>query len=389
MSTVEKSSSAEAGKAGESQAPAVETASSQQPAAVAPAPTPAPIPVLGTTSPTSAALEPNYTIAIDDTENFQTDYTSSGSDYDSLYGSDSGSATTSLTESVKNYRYHNGRRYNAYGTQYFIPNDDVQQEQLDLFHHVFLLRLQGKLFLAPIENPQKIMDVGTGTGIWAIQVAEDFPEAAVMGNDVSPIQPNWVPPNVSFEVDDFNEPWLQTPESYDFIHSRDCHAAVSNWPEFVKNAFHILKPGGWYESQEHTVEITADDGSVPEDNILKDWVRDLSDAFERIGKTCHAHPYIDKWMEETGFINIKKQYFKLPIGTWPKDPIDKEIGAFNLVNMLDATEGFTNAVYTRVLGRGNEEVAQTIKDIRKNLKNKSFHMYFRFCVTYGQKPEEH
>lgn len=373
MSTTEQSSSAEAEKAGGSQA--VETSAQQPPAAE-----------VATTSLQTAA-EPTYTIAVDDGGVSHTDYTSSGSDYDSLYGSDSGSATTSLTESVKNYKYHNGRRYNAYGTQYFIPNDDVQQEQLDLFHHVFLLRLGGKLFLAPIENPQKIMDVGTGTGIWAIQVAEDFPEAAVMGNDVSPIQPNWVPPNVSFEVDDFNEPWLQTPGSYDFIHSRDCHAAVSDWPDFVRNAFHVLKPGGWYESQEHTVEITADDGSVPEDNILKDWVRDLTDAFDRIGKTCHAHPYIDKWMEETGFINIKKQYFKLPIGTWPKDPVEKEIGAFNLVNMLDATEGFTNAVYTRVLGRDNEVVAQTIKDIRKNLKNKNFHMYFRFCVTYGQKPE--
>jgi ubiquinone/menaquinone biosynthesis C-methylase UbiE len=31
------------------------------------------------------------------------------------------------------------------------------------------LLLDGKLFLAPISpNPQKVIDVGTGTGIWAM-----------------------------------------------------------------------------------------------------------------------------------------------------------------------------------------------------------------------------
>lgn len=29
--------------------------------------------------------------------------------------------------------------------------------------------LKGKLNLAPIENPQSVIDIGTGTGIWAIE----------------------------------------------------------------------------------------------------------------------------------------------------------------------------------------------------------------------------
>ncbi|KAF3938958.1 hypothetical protein ABW19_dt0202388 [Dactylella cylindrospora] len=312
------------------------------------------------------------TIEVDDSSS------NAGTEYDSLYSSDHGSATTSLTESVRNYKYENGRRYHAYKEgSWLVPNDEIQQEQMDLFHHVFLLRLKGKLFLAPIEHPQKIMDVGTGTGIWAIQVAEEFPEAAVMGNDVSPIQPSWVPPNASFEVDDFNEPWLQTPGSYDLVHERDCHGAVTDWAAFAKNAFKVLKPGGYYESQEHTVEITTDDGSVPEDNILKEWCTNLIDAADKIGRTCIVAPKIKGYMEDAGFVNIKQEYFKLPIGTWPKDPLEKEIGAFNLVNMLDATEGFTMALYTRVLGKSVEETTQDIKDIKKNLKNKGFHMYFQ------------
>ena len=45
------------------------------------------------------------------------------------------------------------------------------ERALDLQHHLFLLTFHGKLFLAPInENPLHILDVGTGTGIWALDV---------------------------------------------------------------------------------------------------------------------------------------------------------------------------------------------------------------------------
>lgn len=34
-------------------------------------------------------------------------------------------------------------------------------------HHMFILTLNDKLFMAPINNPKRVMDVGTGIGIWA------------------------------------------------------------------------------------------------------------------------------------------------------------------------------------------------------------------------------
>lgn len=43
---------------------------------------------------------------------------------------------------------------------------------MDMFHHTYLLLLGGELFLAPIKNSQRVLDLGTRTGIWAIQFAE-------------------------------------------------------------------------------------------------------------------------------------------------------------------------------------------------------------------------
>jgi methylase of polypeptide subunit release factors len=36
-------------------------------------------------------------------------------------------------------------------------------------HQLFGLTLDGNLHLAPVKNPGLVLDMGTGTGIWAIE----------------------------------------------------------------------------------------------------------------------------------------------------------------------------------------------------------------------------
>lgn len=37
-----------------------------------------------------------------------------------------------------------------------------------MIHELFLVLLHRKLYLAPIKNPRRVIDLATGTGIWAI-----------------------------------------------------------------------------------------------------------------------------------------------------------------------------------------------------------------------------
>lgn len=54
---------------------------------------------------------------------------------------------------------------------YYLPNDEVELDRLDFMHQLMLLLLHNKLHFAPIERkPIRILDVGTGTGIWAIDM---------------------------------------------------------------------------------------------------------------------------------------------------------------------------------------------------------------------------
>ena len=80
-----------------------------------------------------------------------------------------------------------GRQYHAYkaGT-YHLPNDANEQDRLDMQHHLYRIALDDQLFLAPMvdTNVRNVLDVGCGTGLWAIDVAESLPEAKVVGFDL-------------------------------------------------------------------------------------------------------------------------------------------------------------------------------------------------------------
>lgn len=108
---------------------------------------------------------------------------------------------------------------------------------MDMTHHVFTLLLGGKLYLAPVpDNVKNVLDVGTGTGIWAIDFADTFPEASIIGTDLSPIQPSWAPPNVSFEVNDCCDPWVFHTK-FDYVHVRAMYGSVADWSAFYAEVF--------------------------------------------------------------------------------------------------------------------------------------------------------
>lgn len=64
-------------------------------------------------------------------------------------------------------------------------------------------------------------------------MADAHPEATVIGIDLSPIQPSWIPPNLKFEVDDYNMDWLDQ-DKYDLVHARELLGTVPSWLEMYR-----------------------------------------------------------------------------------------------------------------------------------------------------------
>ncbi|KAJ9191445.1 hypothetical protein DTO166G4_7755 [Paecilomyces variotii] len=308
-------------------------------------------------------------------------------DSNSDYYSDGASDLTSLSSSVQNYVYENGRRYHSYREgKYVLPNDEKEMERLDFVHHLFTLTLHGDLYKSPLKNPQSVLDLGTGTGIWAIDMADVHQSASVVGNDLSPIQPKFVPPNCEFIVEDFEEDWSYPDNHFDFIHGRTLSGSVKDWKELLATAYRHTKPGGWVEFHEGTIGAESDDGSLKEDSRILSYLKLIREQSEKAGRSMDVVDNLGPWMKSLGFENVKVEIYKVPWGPWPKDARLKEIGKFQLCNMMEAVSAYGLALLTRGAGYTQEEAEIFLALVRREITNKSLHCYNKIYCVYGQKP---
>ncbi|KAF7585875.1 hypothetical protein BBP40_009950 [Aspergillus hancockii] len=298
-------------------------------------------------------------------------------------------ASTSLRSTILQYEYRHGRRYHsAHAGNYHFPNDEAEQDRLDVVHHIYYRVLNDRLFLAPIDPAGKrILDIGTGTGVWATHLGDEFPSAtAIVGNDISAIQPQWVPPNVRFYVDDVERDWIET-EEYDYIHCRYMAGSIKDWPRLIRQCYENLKPGGWLELQESINTLYSEDGTLPPDCYTVKMMDALKEACLRIGQTMDPAPHMKGWVEDAGFTSVDEQTFPLPLGSWPKDQRLKEIGRFNAVNFVEGVDAFTASLLPEVLGWRQEEVIVLNAGVRREVMAKTMHALFDFLVIVAQKPD--
>ncbi|KAF2100116.1 S-adenosyl-L-methionine-dependent methyltransferase [Rhizodiscina lignyota] len=298
-------------------------------------------------------------------------------------------STKSLRDSIFNYIQENGRTYHSYmAGSYMLPNDLAENERLDLAFYVYKVLFGGRNIFAPLNAPIKIMDLGTGTGKWAIEVAREFPNAQVIGTDLSPIQPEWYPANVKFIIDDASEDdWMMPPNSISYIHTRTMLGSFTDFRDVVRKAFRYVEPGGWFESQEVYPSIYCDDGTMPADWPLLRWAKLHDEAAMNMGRPLRIANKLKRWYTEAGFVDVKEEVFKVPINPWPKDPQFKLIGRFHERNMLDGLQGFSLAFFHRGLGWTKEEIEVYLVDVRKALQDKRVHAYQKVYVVWGRKPE--
>ncbi|TVY70907.1 Secondary metabolism regulator LAE1 [Fusarium oxysporum f. sp. cubense] len=345
-------------------------------------------------------------------------------DDDSALGEDFASSTASLTSSILEYRKFQGRTFNSgkYETEYFAPNDERQKESIDISHHYLMLLLDGKLSLVPsaddleassscfsnvlleltiyrrylISEPGPVSDALDNThnrkvaddqiGIWAIDFADQYPNAEVIGTDLSPIQPDWVPPNVRFELEDATSNWTWSNDSFDFVHMRYLIGAIADWGALFKEAFRCCKPGGFVESVEVNPTFLSDDETASDLMAVQTWNKLFREASKAFGRSfCEIEGDVEL-LAAAGFVDLQVTDFKVPVGGWAKDSKLRQVGQFLRATIENDLEGYTLMAWQQILGWPKDEYELFLMDMRKALRDKKVHSYIRVRFINARKP---
>ncbi|OGE55745.1 hypothetical protein PENARI_c004G10368 [Penicillium arizonense] len=275
-----------------------------------------------------------------------------------------------------------------------IPSDEQSFESYEAGHLVDLILEsdeENPLFKAPIRYKEaQILDIGTGQGNWAIDVADFLPQSTVRGVDLFPPPVTWVPPNCILEVDNILEQWTWN-VPLDLIHMRGMTGSFEphEWDRVYKQCYDNLKPGGWIEQLEASPYVLCDDDSLPADSILHTWGPNFTHCCIRAGRPIDTIDVMAGTMRKAGFVDFHEKEYKWPIGPWPRDQKYKEAGTAHYQHWLSGMEGWCMWLLTKY-GAPNpwskDEVTVYVAKLRAEIKNPRYHIYQRARRVWARKP---
>lgn len=156
------------------------------------------------------------------------------------------SSAFSMASSKYNFHWENGRLYQDYRSSHPFPYDDIAQENERVLHAMIECILEDKLIAAPVDADglRNVLDVGTGMGLWAEDVADRFPDCEVVAVDMVPHEDS-VRPNCEFLCFDVVQDWIfNRPVNFDLIHIRCLFASLppDHWPQLYKQCLECVAP---------------------------------------------------------------------------------------------------------------------------------------------------
>jgi SAM-dependent methyltransferase len=199
---------------------------------------------------------------------------------------------------------------------YVLPRHPGELNRLDVQHYALRGAL-GRNYIAPVERPVRILDVGSGSGQWAYNLCEEFKEAFVVGLDLELSLSPW-PDRYGFVRSNLLQGLPFADDRFDFTHQRLLFSGIplQSWPPAVKELVRVTRPGGWVELAEGAPWI---DQAGPSAERLCELLRQLARMLG-LDSTGFVFRSLQRYLEEAGAKEIQVQSLAVPIGTWGGDP---------------------------------------------------------------------
>ncbi len=295
-----------------------------------------------------------------------------------------GSATTVVAEAQGEFSpaMMVAGRLRTVGVPYALPRDTEEVNRLDFQHYMLRYAFQG-LYAAPVDQPASILDVGTGTGRWAMEVAQIFPQARVIGLDVTPPPADQRadqgldirPPNYTFMPGNMLEGLPIADNVYNYVHMRLLFTAIpaDRWPFVISELVRVASPGGWIES----VESGNLQQTGPAFGRVQGW---LNQVLARRGVEIDAGKEVGHMLAAAGLANVKSFTINLPTG-----PYGGRLGTMMAQDILSAFNALRGLVTSSGLA-SEADFEQTMAAARVELNAPDCHTVTPFYIAYAQKP---
>ena len=316
-------------------------------------------------------------------------------------------STISISAGATRQVFENGRRYcNA---EYFLPDGEAERNRLTILHQLYMHLQEGRNSYAYIpSNATRILDVGTGTGEWAISTAERFRDAECIATDISSslCQTRKVPSNLFFELDDARLEWTYS-EPFDFIHMRGLAGAFTDWKSVYLNALRYLAGDGQLEVADlgpmihyraaPTIErpYTPTESRPPNNSYLNLFNAACLSAVRKAGITGFEMEHIldTSLLRAAGFSIVKSKTEDVPLGasdnrhSAAKNKKSESMSRMALVAALEGLEAMSLRLLTQHLDWEAQDVKDLCEKVAEEVKDRKSEAFMRYCVVVARKVE--
>lgn len=262
---------------------------------------------------------------------------------------------------------------------YVLPSDDKEINRLDFQHYMLRYALRGN-FAAPIQRPMSILDVGSGTGRWATEMARLFPDTNVIGTDIvapnpenTPSDDGARPDNYAFIQGNVLEGLPFADGAFDYTHMRLLLFAIpeARWPDVTRELVRVTRPGGWIE----LVETGPQRNGGPAMDQIVNWI---TQASLKRGINPLLGPRIGGFLGDAGVPNVSAREIALPVGAY-----GGRVGRLAETDVFGVLQGVKGLVASQNLATP-EQYDNAVMAARADLNN--YQCALPFYIAYGQRP---
>lgn len=272
-----------------------------------------------------------------------------------------------------NIQWSSQDRHHITNIPSMLPDANEEINHLDLQHYLLRHVLNGN-YLAPIIEPRCILDIGTGTGRWLIEMAREFPQANLFGIDLTPPVENAdnLPSNCHFQAANVLNILPFEDASFDFVHQRLLVFAIPllHWQLLINELVRVTCRGGWIELVEVTTDFQHAGPSTQQILNLIVLASLQSGLDPAISQRIHI------LLSKAGLKHVGTSTQLIPAGTW-----GGQLGIMGLTNLQAIVEAMKPLVLQQTQTTP-EEFERLVTEMIQECEQ--YKTTFTFHIAYGK-----